>query len=77
MPVAPRVRTGQVFFIAVAVGVAGLVEPMLGPLLAVMLRVQQAVHQIFVGVRTIIEQKALDLLGRRRQTSQVETDTAD
>ena len=77
MAEAPGVRTGQVFFIAVAVGVAGLIEPMLGPLLAVMPRVQQAIHQLFVGVRAIIEQKALDLLGRGRKTRQVEAEPAD
>ena len=63
--------------VAVGFGVPDQVEPVPSPPLAVLGRGQQAVDQPLVGVGRVVGQKTVDLLGRRRQTRQIECDPAD
>ena len=58
---------------AVAVGIAGGVEPVAGPMFAPMRRLHQAVGQLLVGLRRRVVDKGLDHLRRRRQAGQIET----
>ena len=61
--------------VAVGVGVAGQVEPVPAPALAVVRRRQQAIHQALVGVGPRVGDEVVDLLRRRRQAEQVEADS--
>ena len=54
------------------VGVAGQVEPVAAPALAVARRGEQPVDQPLVGVRAPVGQECLDLLRLRQQPGQVE-----
>ncbi len=56
-------------------GVAHHVEPMPGPTLAVMRRIEQPVHDPFIRLRRVIAQKCGDLVGRRRESGQIERDS--
>ena len=55
----------------------GQVEPVLAPALAVMRAGEQAIDQPLVGVRPVVAEERVDLVGRRRQAGQVERDAAD
>ena len=66
-----RVVVGPLFF-----RVAGHVQPIAGPALAVVGRGQQAVDHGFMGLGRGIPQEGLDLLGGRRQADQVKGDPA-
>ena len=75
-------RNGQivrvaVLFVAGRVGVAGQVEPLARPMLAVGGRCQQPIDQPLVGVRAVVGDKRVDLLERRRQADQIERQPAD
>ena len=63
--------------VAVRLGVAGGVEPVLAPPLAVAGRGEQALDQPLVGVGTAIVHEGRDLLGGRGQARQVEAEAAD
>ena len=59
------------------VGVAGQVEPVPAPALAVGRRRQQAVHHLGEGVGRFVLEEGVHLLRRRRQAGQVEGRPAD
>ena len=58
--------------VAVAVGIAGHVEPVPRPAFAVVARVQQPIDEALVGIGGLVGHERLDLLGGRRQAEQVE-----
>ena len=70
-------RARGVDAVAVGVGVAGQVEPVPAPALAVVRRGEQPVDQPLVGVGPGVGEEGLDLGGRRRQAEQVEAEPAD
>ena len=74
--VGPGVGTVGVQPVALAFGVAGEVEPVLGPALAVARAGEQAVDEAFVGVWAAVGHEGLHLLRRRRQAVQVEVHAA-
>ena len=59
------------------VGIADHVQPVAGPALAVVGGVQQALHQVRVGLGRRVIDKGFDLPGFRRQTQQVEVEPAN
>ncbi len=61
---------------AVAVGVAGEVEPVGGQAFAVARRGEEAIDRAFVGIRAGIPHEARDFVGSGGQTSQIEGDAA-
>ena len=75
--VGPGVRPQCVLVVAVALGVAHQVEPVLRPALAVARTGQQGVHQLLVGLRIGILDEGLGLLAGRRQAVQVEVQPAN
>ena len=75
--VAPGVGPDLVELVAVGVGVAGEVEPVPAPALAVVRRREQPVDHLLVGVGRLVVEERVDLLRRRRQAGQVEGDAAD
>ena len=54
------------------VGVAGEVEPVAAPALAVSRRRQQAIHDLGEGVRRLVFEEGVHLFRRRRQAGQIE-----
>ena len=70
--VAPGVAVGDVLVEAVGVGVAGQVEPVPAPALAVLGRGEQPLDDPGEGVRGHHRRGSVDLLGGRRQAGQVE-----
>ena len=77
LPPAPGVGTEQVLLVAVAVGVAGQVQPVPGPFLAVTGRCQEPVHQPLIGVGPVVLQESLHLFDAGQETRQVQTDPSD
>ena len=77
VPVAPCMRAEVVPPEAVAVGVARQIQPEPRPLLGVVRRVQQAVDQSLVAVRSGVGRKCRHLAGRRREPGQVQAEAAD
>ena len=75
--VAPGVAVGDVLVEAVGVGVAGDVEPVPAPALAVGGRGEQPVDDLGEGVGRVVGEEGVDLLRRRRQAGQVEGRAAD
>ncbi len=67
-----RLGDGVIGVIPGGVGVAGEVEPVTTPALAVMGRGEQFVDQAFVGVGAVVGEERLDPLRSRRQADQVE-----
>src|SRR5262245_13173593 len=77
-PVAIRPdRASAVFLEAVGVGLWRGVAPPSPPPLAVMRAVEQAIDQFAVSVRPAVARELIDLFDRRRQSRQIETQTAD
>ena len=72
VPPAPGVRASQILFVAIAVGVAGEVQPVARPLLAVMLGSEEPVNQSFVGAGAVVSEEGLRLPRRWRQARQVQ-----
>src|SRR5262249_54643043 len=62
--------------VAVRVGVAGDIEPVAPPALAVGGRGEQAIDKALVGVRALISEEVVALRGRWRQAEQVEAKAA-
>ena len=77
VPVAPGVRPEIVAAKAVAVRVAGEIQPVTGPLLGIVRGVQQAVDQSFVSFGTLVCEERLDICKLWRQSSQVEAQPPD
>src|SRR5262249_39446123 len=73
----PRPRPAGVLLEAIAVGVAGGVEPVPSPALTVRGPVEQPIDQTLISVRTVVREEVVDLLNRGRQTEQVEAQAAD
>ena len=63
--------------VRLVLGVAGHVEPVPRPRLAVARRREQPVDDLREGVGRVVLQERLDLVGRRRQAGQVERHPAD
>jgi hypothetical protein len=63
-PVAITIGIGAwiVLLVSIGIGVAGHVEPMPAPTFAEMRRVQQAIHQVFVGVWVAVADKRFNFL---------------
>ena len=59
------------------VGIADHVQPVAGPALAVVGRVQQALHKVRIGLGRGVVDKGFHLRGFRRQTQQVEGEPAN
>ncbi len=72
LPHCPQV----VLFVAVAVGVAGKVEPGTSPAFAVMRRGEEPVDHTLVGVRGGVREKGVGLCRRGRQADQIQRHTA-
>ena len=68
---------GLVLLEAVGVGIAGGVEPVPSPALAVVRAGQEPVDQLLVGVGASVGEEGVDLLGRRREADEVEAQAAD
>src|SRR5690606_24671891 len=76
-PVAPGPDVAvPIHLIAVAVGIAGHVEPFGGESLGAGFAREEAVHDAFIGLGGSVGEKGVDLLRARRQTAQVEGDPA-
>ncbi len=58
--------------ISLGVGIACDVEPISGPSLAVVRRIQQSFHDPGKGLRRLIGQKVANFVGGRRQANQIE-----
>ena len=67
-----RLRHGIVRGVAARVGVAHHIEPVPAPALAVAGRSQQAIHDLFEGLRRRVGEKRVHLGRRRRQAGEVE-----
>jgi hypothetical protein len=63
--------------IAVAVCIAGGIEPVFAPALAITRRSEIAFDHLFVGAIVVVVYKLLDLFWRRRQTDKIESHAAD
>ena len=63
--------------VALGIGVAGHVEPVPAPALAIMGRGQQPIDQPLVGIGCTIGEKRFDFLRRRRQADKVISQAAD
>ena len=72
----PGPGPGTIFFVSIAVGIAGLVEPVPGPALAKVGRCQQFFDVQFVGVGSGVGDQGGDPVGVGRQAGQIEGDTA-
>ena len=72
--VPPRMRSDIILGIAVRVGVAHLVQPVHGLLLAKVLRGQQSLHHSLVGAFCWIFFEGALLLARRREPGQIQRD---
>ena len=72
VPIPPGMRTDPIHFVAVTVGVAGKVEPVFGPFLAVVLGIQKSIDESLISVGTIIGEKPLDSFRGRRKPDQVQ-----
>jgi len=72
-PVAIQVgiRSRQILLVAVAVGVASKVEPVSPPSLAIVGGGKQAVHQTFIGIRSPVVHKRLNVRRCRQQPQQI------
>ena len=70
--VAPGVAVGDVFVEAVGVGIADDVEPVPGLMLAVARRREQSIDHPIPGLRQLVRQEGVDLVGRRREARQRE-----
>ena len=75
--ITPGVRPQGVTAKPVAIGVAGKVEPVASPLLAVVGRIEQPVEQVAVSAGACIAQEGIDFGGRGREADQIEMDAAD
>ena len=69
---APGVRPLGVLLVAVGVGVASEIEPVDRPALSVVARLKKAVDEALVRARPWVRQECIDLLGRRRQSGEVQ-----
>src|SRR5262245_57895296 len=58
------------------VAVASQVEPMPGPPLPEPWRREQAIHELFIGLRALIGNEYLYLVAARQQSEQIETQSA-
>src|SRR5579883_65569 len=72
--VAPGVRPLAVGLVAIGLGVAGDVQPMLGPALAVIRGGQQTLHDALVSTRSVITEEGVCLVWRGGEADQVEGD---
>src|SRR5206468_2349615 len=72
--VAVRVAPLLLEYVALVVGIAGDVEPVAAPALAVGRRSEIAIDEDLEGARPRIVDERLDLFRRRRQTAEVELD---
>ena len=77
VPVAIRLGKLEIVFVPQGLGVADEIEPMPAPALAVMGRIEQPIHQLGESVGGIVLQEGVDLLGRRRQPRQIESNAAN
>ena len=68
---------GTIFLVAIAVGVAGEVEPLASPLFPVARGGEQLVDQALVGIRSFVVDEGIGLFGVWRQTDQVEIKSSD
>ena len=59
------------------VGIACRIEPVAAHVLAVAFGLQQAGHDLLIGIRAGVREEGVDLRERRRQAGQVERDAAD
>ena len=73
----PGIQPQIIFFVTMAVRIAGEVEPGTRPSFAVVGIGQQAIHEFLVGIRTLVRQEGVHFLGRWRKTNEVEVDAAD
>ena len=72
-PVAPDPHLAtMIFFVAVGIGIAGEVEPVPCPLLAIAVAREQGIDRLLVAVGL----EGGELLGRRRQADEIEIDAA-
>ena len=75
--IAPGVPVDDVVVHAVAVGVAGHIQPVAPPAFAVARRSEQAVHEARERVFRVVVQERAHLVGIRRQAMQVERGAPD
>ena len=65
-----------VLLVTIRIGVARRIQPEPSPTLAIMRRVQQPVHLLFVCVAAAVVQKRIHLFDRRRQPDEVQAEPA-
>ena len=75
--IGPGMIPALVLVVAVGIAVVDDVEPVPAPSLAVSGRGEQPIDQLLVGIRGVVAEEPVDLLGRRRQAVQVEGEAAD
>ena len=75
--VAPGMDAFPVRLVAVGLGVACHVKPVLRPALAIVRRCQQALDRVSVCFRTRVMEEACHIAGRGRQAGQIERQPAD
>src|SRR5438094_248580 len=66
-----------IWLVAVRFGVAHEVEPVPGPVLAMVRAGQEAIDEALVGIGTVVGQIVVDFLGCRRQSRQIEREAAN
>ena len=67
----PDIWFGVIAFVAVGFGIADQVQPVAGPLFAVVRRLQQPVDNLFESLRRLIGQERIHRVRGRRQAGQV------
>ena len=77
VPVAVGLGDGKVLLVPPGLRVTREIEPVLPPALAEVGRREEPVDEVLESPRRVVRQERLDLIGRRRQTQEVEGDAAD
>ena len=75
--IAVGVRQVHVELVPRGLGETHKIEPMPGPAFAVVRRIEQAVNDLLASARRIVSQEGIDLRGRRWQTDQIVSHTAE
>ena len=73
----PGEWAGAIFFVAIAVGISGQVEPMSSPTFAKVRGTEKVFDELLVSVGAGVRNEAPDLIGSRGETDKIEIETAD
>ena len=75
-PITPGERPREIVDAAFAVGIAGQVQPVTRPLLAIVRRGEQLIDEALVCALALVGEESFRLFGRGRQAGQVEIQPA-